>query len=180
MRRRYLQWIVLVGFLLAVAAIAGAGSLFTSSGVSTWYRQLVRPAWTPPNWLFGPVWTVLYASMAAAGWLVWRRGRYGPVGDRPAPADRMGPVRGGLPAARRALGLWALQLLLNGAWSPIFFGLHSLAGGLIVIALLWLAILATLMAFRPLSRPAAILMLPYLAWVTFAACLNLALWRLNP
>jgi tryptophan-rich sensory protein len=76
--------------------------------------------------------------------------------------------------------MWVGQLLLNGAWSPIFFGLHSLGGGLITIALLWLAILATAIAFRPLSRPAAILMLPYLVWVTFAACLNLALWRLNP
>ena len=158
-KHRYSQWIVLTGFLLAVFVIAGAGSLFTSTGVSTWYRQLVRPSWTPPDWLFGPVWTVLYASMAVAVWLVWRRC---------------------IPRSRWAIGVWLVQLLLNGAWSPIFFGLHSIGGGLITIALLWLAILATVGVFWPVSRAAAILMLPYLAWVTFASCLNLALWKMNP
>jgi tryptophan-rich sensory protein len=152
------QWIALIGFLLVVAVIAGAGSLFTSMGVSVWYRQLTRPSWTPPDWLFGPVWTVLYISMAVAAWLIWKRR---------------------LPRSRWAIGVWFAQLLLNGAWSPVFFGLHSIGGGLITIALLWLAILATVGVFWPVSRAAAILMLPYLAWVTFASCLNLALWKLN-
>ena len=158
-RTRFPPWIALVGFLLVVAVIAGAGGLFTSTGVSAWYRQLTRPSWTPPDWLFGPVWTVLYISMAVAVWLVWRRC---------------------IPRSRWAIGVWFLQLLLNGAWSPIFFGLHSIGGGLITIALLWLAILATVGIFWSVSRAAAILMLPYLAWVTFASCLNLALWKLNP
>ncbi len=156
---RFPQWIVLIGFLLAVAVIAGAGSLFTSTGVSTWYRQLIRPSWTPPDWLFGPVWTVLYIGMAVSVWLVWKQR---------------------LPRSRWAIAVWLLQLLLNGAWSPIFFGAHSIGGGLITIVLLWLAILATVSVFWRVSRVAAILMLPYLAWVTFASVLNLALWKMNP
>ena len=156
---RFPHWIALIGFLLVVAFIAGAGSLFTSTGVSAWYRQLTRPSWTPPDWLFGPVWTVLYISMAVAAWLIWKQRQ---------------------PRSRWAIGVWLVQLLLNGAWSPIFFGLHSISGGLITIALLWLAILATASVFWRVSRAAAILMLPYLAWVTFASCLNLALWKLNP
>ncbi len=156
---RFPQWIALIGFLLVVAVIAGAGSLFTSTGVSAWYRQLTRPSWTPPDWLFGPVWTLLYLGMAVAVWLVWKQR---------------------LPRSRWAIGVWLLQLLLNGAWSPIFFGAHSTGGGLVIIVLLWLAILATVSVFWRLSRLAAILMLPYLAWVTFASALNLALWKLNP
>jgi len=121
-------------------------------------RERARPSWAPPGWLFGPVWITLYTSMAVAAWLVWRR---------PASVERT-----------RALRWFAVQLALNAAWSPVFFGLRSLAGGLVVIAALLAAIVATIRAFAPCSRPAAALLVPYLAWVGFASALNAALWWL--
>ena len=124
-----------------------------------WYAQLRKPAWTPPGWLFGPVWTLLYGMMAAASFLVWRRG--------------------GFVAQRRALGLFLFQLVLNAAWSPLFFGMHSPALAFADIVLLWLTLLATIVAFWKVQVAAAVLLLPYLGWVSFASALNLALWRLN-
>jgi tryptophan-rich sensory protein len=120
---------------------------------------LLKPAWNPPAWVFGPVWTVLYLMMAVAAWLVWRRR--------------------GFAGAPWALGLFVLQLALNTLWSAIFFGLRRPGVAAIEILLLWLAILATLIAFAPVSRLAAILLAPYLAWVTFAAVLNFTIWRMN-
>ena len=160
MRQRsiFFQVLGLFGWL-AVAFAAAAVGAAASIHASAFYAQLVRPSWAPPASVFGPVWSALYALMGVAVWLVWRQ-------------------RG--PRSRWAIGVWFVQLLLNGAWSPIFFGLHSIGGGLITIVLLWLAILATVSVFWRVSRPAAILMLPHLAWVTFASCLNLALWKLNP
>lgn len=120
---------------------------------------MAKPCFTPPGWVFGPVWTILYIMMAVAAWLVWR--------------DR------GFGGARLALGLFVLQLLLNGLWSFIFFGLKlpGLAFGEIVI--LWLAVLGMLTAFWRLAPAAGLLLLPYWLWVSFAAVLNFALWRMN-
>lgn len=129
----------------------------TANSVQTWYPTLNKPSWNPPNWLFAPVWTALYIMMAVSVWLVWREGQFT-----------------GVPAA-----LFALQLLLNVAWSWLFFARHrpDLAFGEIV--LLWLAILATSLSFRPVSSTAFALLIPYLLWVTFASYLNWTIWRLN-
>jgi tryptophan-rich sensory protein len=152
------QTIALAVIVLIVMLVAGLGGLFTGRSVSTWYRTLSRPDWTPPDWLFGPVWTVLYLSMAVAAWMVWRRGT---------------------PAATAALSAFAVQLAFNVAWSALFFGLRSPAAAMVDIVLLWLAIAATIACFLRVSVPAGLIMLPYLAWVTFAAALNFAIWRMN-
>ncbi|WP_169978893.1 TspO/MBR family protein [Tautonia rosea] len=151
--------LTLIGFLLVCFAAAGLGGLFTSQGIGPWYDSLNKPRWTPPNTLFGPVWTALYAGMAVAAWLVWRRV--------------------GWSGGRVALGLFTVQLALNIAWSGLFFGARRPDLAAVEIVLLWAAILATLIAFLPISRPAGVLMLPYLLWVSFATALNLAIWQLN-
>jgi benzodiazapine receptor len=151
-----------VGLGVAVAACLAAGaigSLATAGAVPTWYATLRLPAWRPPNWVFAPVWTTLYVMMGVAAWLVWRAG--------------------GWHAHRLALGLFVAQLVLNLSWSLIFFGLHRIGWACVEIVALWVAIAATLAAFWPIRPLAGILLLPYLAWVTFAAVLNLAIWRLN-
>ena len=125
----------------------------------SWYDALHKPSWTPPAWLFGPAWTLLYVSMAVAAWLVWREGGWRPN--------------------RVALGLFLLQLLFNGLWSPLFFGLHRPGLSLVDSILIWLALAATLVAFWRVSLPAGVLLVPYLAWVTFATALNFTIWRLN-
>jgi tryptophan-rich sensory protein/uncharacterized protein YbjT (DUF2867 family) len=154
------QSLALFGFLLVCFGTAAVGARWTSESVNGWYQTLVRPAWTPPDWVFGPVWTVLYALMAVAGWLVWRRR--------------------GIVGARWALLLFAAQLALNALWSGIFFALRSPGLAFVEILVLWSAILGTIAAFRQHSRWASYLLVPYLAWSSFAAVLNLAIWRLNP
>lgn len=149
---------LLVSFVLCFAA-AGVGSLWTTPQIPGWYQQIQKPDWTPPAWVFGPVWTFLYASMAVAAWLVWRQRS----------------VR----AVALPLGLFALQLALNVAWSGLFFALQNPLAGLVDIVLLWLAILATTWSFLRCSRPAGWLLVPYLLWVSYASALNLAIWRLN-
>ena len=146
-------------FLLVVYAVSGLGALATGPAVTGWYSTIKKPNWTPPSWLFGPVWTLLYTLMAVAAWLVWR------CRDNP----------------RRASALWAfgLQLALNAVWSPLFFGLHRIDLGLIDIAALWLAILLTIFLFFRLRPAAGWLLVPYLLWCSYAAALNFALWRLN-
>jgi tryptophan-rich sensory protein len=124
--------------------------------VRDWYPTIAKPAWTPPSWLFGPVWTILYAMMGVAAWLVWRR-----VGWS------------------GALVWFAIQLALNATWSPVFFGLHRLGLALVNIGLLWLAILGTTIAFWRVAPVAGGLFVPYLAWVSFATALNFAIWQLN-
>jgi tryptophan-rich sensory protein len=141
--------------LLCFAA-AAFGGLFMPG---EWYASLRKPPWNPPGWVFGPVWTALYTIMAAAAWQVWKRG--------------------GWAAQWRPLALFLVQLALNAAWTPLFFGLHWTGVAFAEIVLLWLAIGATLLAFRSVSRAAAWLLAPYLAWVSFAAVLNFTLWRLN-
>lgn len=152
-------WQALVAFLAACYAVSAVGTLSAVSAIPTWYAALNKPSFNPPNWIFGPVWTVLYAMMAVAAWLVWRT----------APSSRR----------TAALTLYALQLVLNFLWTPTFFSLHAIAAALVIIVLLWLAILVTTILFWPLNRPAAWMMLPYLAWVTFATALNFEILRLN-
>ncbi|HOT36268.1 MAG TPA: tryptophan-rich sensory protein [Candidatus Latescibacteria bacterium] len=150
-------WAMLVLFLIVVFSVSVIGGLFTASSVGTWYEGLAKPSWRPPNWLFGPVWTILYAMMAVSAWLVWKKAGFG-----------------------SALLMFAVQLLINGIWSPVFFGAQSLGGGLVVIVALWFAIVGTIAMFWPVSLAAALLLLPYLAWVSFATVLNAAIWRMNP
>jgi benzodiazapine receptor len=124
-----------------------------------YYAALAKPAWSPPAWVFGPAWTVLYILMAVAAWMVWRRG--------------------GWRAQRGALGLYLVQLALNALWTPLFFGLQNPGLAFAEIVLLWLALAATLVAFFRVDRWAGCLLVPYLLWVTFAAALNFAIWRLG-
>ena len=145
----------LVGWLVVVFAAAGVGSRFLPGA---WYASLVKPSWTPPNAVFAPVWTALYAAMGVAAWLVWRRAGFGGAGP--------------------ALALFAVQLVLN-ALVILFFGLHSVGFALLDIVVLWFAILAVTVLFWRVDRRAGLLLVPYLAWVGYASALNLALWRLN-
>lgn len=138
------------------AAIGGAASV----QAGPFYAQLVRPAWAPPASVFGPVWTVLYALMGIAAWLVWRA------------TD--------LRAARFPLALFLVQLMLNALWSWLFFGWHRGALAFADIVLLALAIVATVIAFWRISRLAGSLLIPYLLWVIFASALNYSVWQLNP
>lgn len=147
---------VLLALCLGAAAL---GSAATVPRIDDWYATLNKPLWTPPSWVFGPVWTVLYIAMAVAAWLVWRQRETGGVWV--------------------PLLLFAVQLALNMAWSWLFFGLKSPALGFADIVLLWIAIAATLVAFWGRSRVAGLLLAPYLAWVTFAAALNYSIWQLN-
>ena len=146
----------LCGWLLLCFAAASPGAVFMPR---EWFAALKKPSWNPPGWVFGPVWTALYAMMAAAAWLVWQRG--------------------GWKEQRKPLLIFLAQLALNAVWTPLFFGLHRPGVAFAEIVLLWLAIVATLVAFRPVNRTAAWLLVPYLAWVSFAAVLNGTLWRLN-
>jgi len=157
------SFLALVLFLVICFGTAAFGGQFAPGA---WYAALEKPAWNPPAWVFAPVWTLLYAMMAVAGWLVWRGG---------------GSVVGGAGAPSRgiALGVYALQLVLNGAWSWLFFGLQRPGLAFAEIVALWLAILATTVLFWRVKPLAGALLVPYLAWVAFAAVLNLALWRLN-
>ncbi len=150
------QTAAFAGWVLICFAAASFGALLLPG---EWYASLKKPTWNPPAWIFGPVWTVLYATMAIAAWLVWRRG--------------------GWAAQRRPLFLFLAQLALNALWTPLFFGLHRPGLAFAEIVLLWLMIVATLAAFRSANRAAMWLLAPYLAWVSFAAVLNLTLWRLN-
>ena len=148
--------LALAGWILLCFGAASLGGLFPPDD---WYGTLQKPSWNPPGWIFGPVWTTLYTMMGVAAWLVWKRG--------------------GFAAQRGPLGLFLVQLALNAAWTPLFFGLHWVGAALAEILLLWLAIAATIVAFRKAHTGAMWLLLPYLAWVSFASALNFTLWRLN-
>lgn len=148
-----------VGWLIVVFVAAAIGAL-ASAQAGPFYAELARPDWAPPASLFGPVWSVLYALMGIAAWLVWR--------------ER------GFHHARRALGLFLVQLALNALWSWLFFGWHLGAWAFADIVVLWVLIVATVIAFWRIRPVAGILLVPYLAWVSFAAFLNHAVWRLNP
>lgn len=153
------DWIALAVILLVTFAAAGIGGHFTASSVREWYPTLAKPSWNPPAWVFGPVWTALYMMMALAAWLVFRERGVHPV--------------------LLPLALYAIQLALNALWSFLFFGLRNPLAGLLEIAALWLAILGALVLFWMVRPLAGLLLIPYLAWVSFAGALNFALWRLN-
>lgn len=145
---------------LSASFVAGAVGSLASAQAAGFYGQLAQPAWAPPAWLFGPVWTLLFVLMGVAAWLVWREH--------------------GFRGAGVALTLHLAQLAANALWSWLFFAWRMGGPALAEMALLWLLIAATIVSFRRLNRFAALLLVPYLAWVSFAAALNLALWRLNP
>lgn len=146
--------------LVVVFSASAIGSLATFANIPTWYAHLAKPGFTPPNWLFGPVWTPLYLLMALAFWRVLALAA--PLKGKPI-----------------AIGVFIVQIMLNALWSIAFFGLHSPLLGLMVIGVLLIAIIATIAAFYPLDRAAAFLMTPYLAWVAFASALNLGVFLLN-
>lgn len=146
--------LALVGFIV-VTFFAPLASLGAMPG--EWYAALNKPAWNPPAWIFGPAWTLLYTLMAVAAWLVWKQ-----IGWK------------------KPLLLYFIQLALNAAWTPIFFGAHQPGWALLEIIVLWIAIVLTMRSFFRVSSAAGWLFLPYLAWVTFATVLNFTLWRLNP
>jgi tryptophan-rich sensory protein len=153
------QVVGLVGWLLLTFAAAAIGAV-ASAQAPVFYALLDRPSWAPPGWLFGPVWSTLYLLMAIAAWLVWR--------------DK------GLRGAAGALGLFGAQLVANALWSWLFFAWRQGAWAFIEVLVLWLLIALTAVAFRRHRPLAAVLLLPYLAWVTFAAALTFATWRMNP
>jgi len=153
------QVLGLAGWLLASFVAGGLGS-FASINAAGFYRQLVQPSWAPPPWLFGPVWSVLFILMGVSAWLVWRQH--------------------GFHGAGSALKLYAGHLVANALWSWLFFAWRQGALAFVEIVVLWLLIAAVIVAFWRLHRVAALLLVPYLAWVSFAAALNFALWRLNP
>lgn len=152
-------WLALAGFLLLTGA-AGALGAIASIDAREFYATLNQPAWAPPAAVFGPVWTVLYGLMALAAWLVWR--------------ER------GFARARGALGLFLVQLAANALWSWLFFAWHRGAWAFADIVLLLVLIVATLIAFARIRKVAALLLVPYLAWVAFATALNYSVWQLNP
>ena len=153
------QALGLAGWLAASFATGGIGAIASASAAS-FYGELIRPAWAPPAWLFGPVWTTLYVLMGIAAWLVWREH--------------------GFRGAATALKLYVAQLFANALWTWIFFAWHQGALSLAEIVVLWLLIAFTISAFWRLNRLAALLLVPYLAWVSFATALTAALWQLNP
>lgn len=155
------NWLTAAAFVLGCQLAGILGVVTTQTGTSSWYRELAKPSFQPPPWLFGPVWTLLYALMGIAAWRVWRRGM-----DKPG--------------VRLALGLFAVQLALNAAWSPVFFGAHAIGLALAILAALWLVLVATIRSFGMVDRTAAWLLAPYLAWVSFALVLNAAILQLNP
>lgn len=154
---KFLKYVLSIGICLSSGAI---GTFFTISSIPTWYAHLIKPAFSPPNWLFGPVWTVLYILMGISLALVWIKG---------VKAER----------AREALMLFGVQLFLNAIWSPIFFGAKDLTLALIVIILMWFFILRTILAFGRVNKTASYLLYPYIAWVSFASILNFSVWILN-
>lgn len=148
--------LALFGFTAVCFLAAVTGAVFPPG---EWYEQLVKPSWRPPKWLFAPAWTVLYLTIAVSGWLVWREF--------------------GFAAAVLPFAVYSVQLIWNAAWTPIFFGLRRPDLAFFEIILLWLSIIAMIALFHPFNAGAAWLLMPYLAWVTFAVALNLAIWRLN-
>lgn len=150
------RWLGLALWLAVTFAAAALGARFRPG---EWYAGLEKPRWTPPNAVFARVWTMLYLAMAVAAWLVWERG--------------------GFAAASAALTAYLVQLIVNAAWSALFFGLHRIGLALLDIVLLWLLIAVTLALFWTPSLAAGLLLVPYLAWVSYATALNIALFRLN-
>jgi translocator protein len=156
------NWLILAAFIAVALGVGALGALFSpavSAAANHWFALLAKPHWAPPNSWFAPVWTVLYVMMGASAWLIWRE-RY---------------HRGRSPA----LAAYAIQLIINAAWAPLFFGGKNIGAGLFVIVALWLSIAWTVREFAIVKPAAAWLLAPYLIWVSFASALNLSLWKLN-
>ncbi len=153
------QTLGLAGWLAISFATAAVGAI-ASASAGTFYGQLVQPSWAPPSSVFGPVWTVLYAMMGVAAWMVWREG--------------------GLRANRSAMTLFLVQLAVNALWSWLFFAWHRGALAFFDIVVLWMLIVATLVSFWRVRPLAGALLIPYLLWVSFAAALSYSIWQLNP
>lgn len=149
-----MDWGLFLTFLAACGAAAATGAMFEPG---TWYDRLRKPAWTPPGWVFPVTWTMLYICMSVS-------------------AARVAV----LPGSGQALAFWGAQIAFNTLWTPIFFGLHRMAAALVVMAGLWVFVALTMVAFWALDPVAGLLFAPYLLWVTIAAALNLAVWRMNP
>jgi tryptophan-rich sensory protein len=159
-RNRLVDLVMLAFFVALCLGIGALGASVVATSVDTWYAALAKPPFTPPDRVFGPVWSVLYVLMAIAAWRVWR------AADRDT---RRGP-----------LTLFALQLALTLGWTVVFFGLQKIGAALATIVVLDVGVVVTTLAFRSIDRWAGLLMVPYLAWVAFATVLNIAIWRLNP
>lgn len=150
------HWLSLLGWMALCFAAAGVGGL---AGPDSWYRAIDKPPWNPPDWVFGPVWTVLYVMMGVAAWLVWR--------ERASAAVTI------------PLGLFLIQLILNSLWSWVFFRWHQPGWALVELVALWMTVLLTVLAFRSVRPLAGALLVPYLLWVTFAGVLNASIWLRN-
>lgn len=155
-----LKWLALLVSIIITEGIAYTASLFTRPQIAGWYATLNKPSFNPPNWLFAPVWTTLYLLIAIAAWLVWQR-------------------RNDSTLYANTRNAYVIQLILNFAWSGVFFGLQQTLGGLVVIVFLWLSIAVNILLFGKFSKTAAWLMVPYLLWVSFATVLNLYIYLLN-
>ena len=151
------KWLVLAGFIVLCLGIGTIAGLVTADASVTWFPTLKKPSFNPPSWVFAPVWSLLYIMMAIAAWRVWLEGSI----------------------AKPALNLFFIQLVLNFAWSLLFFGLHSPALALIDIVAMWIMIVLTMRAFFKIAKPSGWLLAPYLAWVSFATILNASIWWLN-
>ena len=149
-----MEWTLFLTYLAACGAAAATGAMFQ---LGDWYRNLAKPRWTPPDWLFPVAWTVLYLSMSVA-------------------AARVAA----LPGTGQALALWSVQIALNTLWTPVFFGLHRMRAGFVVIVFLWFAVVATTWSFLQIDLLAGLALLPYVLWVSIASALNFTVWRMNP
>jgi tryptophan-rich sensory protein len=152
------NWIKLVISIAVPQVVALSGAFFTITGTGSWYQNIAKPSWNPPNWVFGPVWTLLYLLMGIALFIIWKSEN----------RDK-----------RTAIIFWVIQLALNFLWTILFFNQHQILGAFIEMILLWIMILMTIIYFARISKLAAWLMVPYIAWVSFAALLNYAIWQLN-
>lgn len=154
------DWLALIVSFAACMSAAAIGGLLTTRSIEEWYNTIKKPSWNPPEWAFGPIWTILYILMAISAWMLWEEGDA---------QSRLVP-----------LSIFGVQLALNVIWSGVFFYKKMILGGLVEIIALWIAIFATLVAFWGESAIAAILLMPYLLWVSIASYLNYTIWRLNP
>ena len=145
--------------ILIVFSFGFIGSFFTTSSITTWYAFINKPLFSPPNWIFGPVWTLLYILMGISAFLIWKK------------RDNL--------KTKQALVFYGIQLILNALWSIIFFGMHNPGLALLEIIILWLFILITLIKFYKINKTAGLLFIPYLLWVSFASILNYVIWMLN-
>ena len=158
-----MDWHNVIKFLVSIIACfaaGGIGTLFTFKAIPTWYAGLKKPPYTPPNWVFGPVWTILYVLMGISVFLVWQKGLT-------------------TSGVTLAFILFWVQLVINALWSIIFFGIKSKGGGVITIIVLWFLILATMVASFPVSNWAGVILIPYIVWVSIASYLNIGVWSLN-